>query len=76
MRSQLNNWFESTPQALQINFDRIQKINTASVSKRSFYIINKNVAGLISARASALYKFQLNHFLFLLLIFQKNLRLV
>ena len=61
-RSQLNKWFESNPQALQINFDRIQKINTASVSKRSFYIINKNVANIISARASALFKFQLNNF--------------
>jgi hypothetical protein len=62
MRSQLNKWFESNPQVLQINFDRIQKINTASVSKRSFYIINKNSAKIISARASALYKFQLNNY--------------
>jgi len=62
MRSQLNKWFEANPQALQINFDRIQKINKASISKRSFYIINKNVANIISARASALYKFQLNNY--------------
>ena len=60
-RSQLNKWFESNPQALQINFDKIQKINAASVSKRSFYIINKNSANIISSRASALYKFQLNN---------------
>ncbi len=62
MRIQLNKWFELNPQALQIDFDRIQKINTASVSKRSFYIINKNIANIISARASALYKFQLNNY--------------
>ena len=60
-RSQLNKWFESNPQALQINFDKIQKINATSVSKRSFYIINKNSANIISSRASALYKFQLNN---------------
>lgn len=62
MRSQLNKWFEINPQALQINFDRIQKINKASLSKRSFYIINKNSTYIISSRASALYKFQLNNY--------------
>ena len=62
MRIQLNKWFKANPQTLQIDFDRIQKINTASVSKRSFYIINKNIANIISARASALYKFQLNNY--------------
>ena len=61
-RSQLTKWFESNPQALQINFDRIQKINTASVSKRSFYIINKNSAEIILARASALYKLEINNY--------------
>jgi hypothetical protein len=62
MQIQLNKWFESNPQALQINFDRIRKINTASVSKRSFYIINKNVANIVSTRASALYKLQINNY--------------
>jgi hypothetical protein len=62
MQIQLNKWFESNPQALQIDFDRIRKINMASLSKRSFYIINKNVSNIISVRASALYKFQLNNY--------------
>ncbi|MCX6211527.1 MAG: hypothetical protein NT104_03070 [Bacteroidetes bacterium] len=62
MRIQLNKWFEANPQALQIDFDRIQKINKASISKRSFYIINKNISNIISARASAIYKFQLNNY--------------
>ena len=62
MRIQLNKWFEANPQALQINFDRIQKINKASISKRSFYIINKNVSNIISTHASAIYKFQLNNY--------------
>jgi hypothetical protein len=61
-RSQLTKWFESNPQSLQINFDRIQKINSASLSKRSFYIINKNISNIISARTSAIYKFQLNNY--------------
>ena len=61
-QSQLTKWFESNPQALQINFDRIKKINTASVSKRSFYIINKNRANIILARAAALYKLEINNY--------------
>ena len=60
--NQLTKWFETNPQALQINFDRIQKINSASLSKRSFYIINKDVSNMISARASSIYKFQLNNY--------------
>jgi hypothetical protein len=40
----------------------MQKINTASVSKRSFYIINKNRADIILARASALYKLEINNY--------------
>ena len=61
-RSQLTNWFESNPQAMQINFDQIEKINKTSISKRSFYIVNKNVASLFLARASVYYKFQLNYY--------------
>ena len=59
---QLTKWFESNPQALQINFDRIQKINKASVSKRSFYIINENRSNIQLARGSAMYSFQINNY--------------
>ena len=62
LRSQLTSWFKANPQALQINFDQITKINIASVSKRSFYIINQNIAKVLLARASLLLKFQLNNY--------------
>ncbi len=62
IRGQLTNWFNGNPQALQIDFDRIKKVNNSSTSKRSFYIINKNVASLLLTRASALYKFQFNNY--------------
>ena len=61
LNRQLTKWFESNPQLLQINFDRIVKINQTSSDKRSFYIINENNADISLIRASAIYSFRLKN---------------
>ena len=61
-RNQLIKWFDIHPEYLQINFDKILKINKASLSKRSYYIINSNKMNIFLVRASALYNNQLSNY--------------
>ncbi len=61
MQSGLVDWFKSNPQSLQINFDQLEKVNQSSVSKRSFYIVNAQVAALFLLRASTQFQCQINN---------------
>ena len=52
MRSQLSQYFVAHPQALQINFDPLEKINQTNALHRSYYIINRRVSKLSIFKAS------------------------
>lgn len=54
MSSLLNQYFVTHPQALQINFDPLEKINQSNLLHRSFYIINRRVSELSIIKASIL----------------------
>jgi hypothetical protein len=52
LQQELIAWYQQNPQALQINFNQIEKINQGSPSKRAYYIINNQVAQALLFRAS------------------------
>ena len=58
LQNQLANWFTSNPQALQINFDRLQTINQSNASHQSFYIINAQIAQVHLQRFSMRWQYQ------------------
>jgi hypothetical protein len=51
-------WFRSNPQALQIDFDHLEKINQSNATQQSFYIINAKVAKVQLIRFSMLLEYQ------------------
>ena len=58
IRKKLLNWFASNPQALQIDFDRLEKINQSNATHQSFYIINTKVAKVQLLRLSMRLQYQ------------------
>ena len=60
IKSQLSDWYESNPQALQIDFDHLSSINQASTSNRSFYIINTQVSNVTLVKNALTYQVDLN----------------
>ena len=58
LRKKLLNWFASNPQALQIDFDHLEKINQSNATHQSFYIINTKVAKVQLLRLSMRLQYQ------------------
>lgn len=54
MRNQLTQFFLTHPQALQINYDALEKINQSNILKRSFYIINRKMSEISIVKVSLL----------------------
>lgn len=61
-KQNLIKWYQENPQALQINFNQIEKINQSSPSRRSYYIINNQIAQVLLFRASYQLNFQWNDY--------------
>lgn len=62
MQASLIDWFQRNPQSLQINFDQLEKVNQSSATKRSFNIINTQIAELLLLRAATKFQCQINYF--------------
>ncbi len=62
MQLDLFNFFLRNPQSLQLNFDQLEKVNQSSATKRSFYIINAQIAELLLLRAATKFQCQINNF--------------
>lgn len=62
LRQQLVNYFDQHPQALQVNFDELEKVNQANEQRRSFYIMNAQVAELLLLRASTRFQYFINEY--------------
>ena len=58
LRKQLVDWFTSNPQALQIDFDHLEKINQSNATHQSFYIVNTKVARVQLLRLSMRLQYQ------------------
>lgn len=58
LKKQLEDWFTTNPQALQINFDHLENINQSNASHQSFYIINTQVAKVQLLRMSMRWHYQ------------------
>ena len=58
LRKQLVDWFTSNPQALQIDFDHLEKINQSNGTHQSFYIVNTKVARVQLLRLSMRLQYQ------------------
>ncbi len=62
LRQQLVSYFDQHPSALQVNFDALEKVNQANEQRRSFYIINAQVAELLLLRASTRFQYFINEY--------------
>ena len=58
LQKELVDWFIAHPQALQINFDRLETINLANPMHQSFYIINAQQAKIKLFRMSMRWQYQ------------------
>ncbi|MGI9138077.1 MAG: hypothetical protein ACR2IM_03465, partial [Sediminibacterium sp.] len=58
LQKQLLDWFSANPQALQINFDRLESINQSNSSRQSFYIINAQIAKVQLLRLSMRWQYE------------------
>ena len=47
LKNDLSNWYIKHPESLQINFDKIDQINKASMDQRSYYIVNQQNSDLL-----------------------------
>jgi len=61
-KEELIKWYQQNPQALQINFNQIQKINQSGPSNRSYYIINNQIARVLLFRTSYQFNSQWNDY--------------
>ena len=50
--NQLRIWYQQHPEDLQIDFDKLSRINKASFSRRSFYIVNQENSDLLMIHGS------------------------
>jgi hypothetical protein len=55
LRTRLKDWYIQHPQALQIQFDQLERINKASAEKRSYYIVNQQNIQMLMLHGSLLY---------------------
>ncbi len=58
LQIQLMDWFSANPQALQMNFDRLETINQSNPSHQSFYMINTQIAKVHLLRLSMIWQYQ------------------
>ncbi len=56
LRNALFEWYLQHPEQMQIQFDKLAKINQASNDKQSFYIINQQNASLFLLRGAAVWE--------------------
>lgn len=55
MRKELTDWYMQHPEQLQMQFDKMEKINQSSFDKQSFYIVNKQNSNLLLLHGSILF---------------------
>ena len=53
LKKQLTEWLLQHPDQLQIQFDKLSKVNQSSIDRQSFYIVNEQNASLLILRGTA-----------------------
>ncbi len=62
MKALITQKYQDNPQFLQIDFDKLEKINKASATQRSFYIINETINAALLLRYAGTIHYNVNPF--------------